>query len=128
MLYNQKWDKSKTDPLALTSLIAWLEQQPVDGIYEFGCGGHCLIAQYFKQHCGLKRVFVGRTAVWLSDKMICDLPPHWDAIACGSEFDCSRANRSYGAALTRARTVLIKESQRGNAAKLEESKYEVSQA
>jgi hypothetical protein len=48
----------KPDFLQLGTLIAWLEQQPAKKTYEYGCNGHCLLAQYFT-FCGFKDVSVG---------------------------------------------------------------------
>jgi hypothetical protein len=36
----------KVDPLSLPALIAWLERQPAQNHYDYGCVGHCLAAQY----------------------------------------------------------------------------------
>ena len=48
MLYDPKWETEvKADPFSLESLIAWLEKQPVDKVYDFNdCGGGCLLEQY----------------------------------------------------------------------------------
>ncbi|MEH2501198.1 hypothetical protein V1290_000009 [Bradyrhizobium sp. AZCC 1578] len=63
MLYDPKWAtifEVKADPFSLESLIAWLEKQPADKTYDYGCNGHCLLAQYFTA-MGFKDVCVGGT-------------------------------------------------------------------
>lgn len=48
MLYDPRWEqKTKADPFALGSLIAWLEVQPADTNYKWECfSGGCLIGLY----------------------------------------------------------------------------------
>ncbi len=51
MLYDKRWDakiEEKADPLSLEAFIAWLRQQPGDGVYCYGDSGHCLAAEYNK--------------------------------------------------------------------------------
>lgn len=101
MLYDPKWDhQTKDDPFALGSLIAWLEKQPGDLLYDYGCNGACMLAQYFSAH-GFDGVNMGaydfshaagRAA---GDRRIL-LPPRFNLIA----FD---GKRTFGAALNRAR-------------------------
>ena len=46
MLHNPDWDKTKTNPLSLDAVIAWLEKQPADGKYVYSDCRDCLAAQY----------------------------------------------------------------------------------
>ena len=58
MLYNTKWE-TKTDPLTMDSLIAWLETKPAALEYNFDdCRGECLYGLYMKHH-GIKWVDSG---------------------------------------------------------------------
>ena len=50
MLYNTKWE-TKTDPLTMESLIAWLETKNPVKTYNFDdCSGGCLYGLYMKHH------------------------------------------------------------------------------
>jgi hypothetical protein len=53
MLYDKRWDKTdtKTDPLSLGSLIAWLETKSPTQHYDYrNCDGECLYGQYMASH------------------------------------------------------------------------------
>jgi len=61
MLYDPKWEqkaKAKKDPLALATLISWLEQQPKDDVYCYFSHGRCLLGKYFYD-LGFRRIWVG---------------------------------------------------------------------
>ncbi len=46
MLYDPKWGKDEI--FTLPRFIAWLEQQPSSGYYDYCSNDDCLIAQYLK--------------------------------------------------------------------------------
>lgn len=46
--------QTKADPLTLDSLIAWLEKQPADKVYDFWHCRECLLYQYLRD-AGLPR-------------------------------------------------------------------------
>jgi hypothetical protein len=60
MLYDPKWEKPevKADPFSLESMIAWLEKQPADKVYDFWDCRECLIYQYLLD-AGLPRADYG---------------------------------------------------------------------
>lgn len=98
MLYNPQWRDQ--DPLTLTSFIAWLEQQPAKGKYDWWTPNRCLACQYLKatghnqegqKHTGYETIF-GRARskeTLVTYHKVCGTRP-W----------------TYGAALSRARDVL----------------------
>jgi hypothetical protein len=48
MLYSKDWDKTKTDPMSLDNLIAWLEtKNPVES-YHFTDSSQCMLAQWVR--------------------------------------------------------------------------------
>lgn len=47
MLYDTKWDQQAVD-LSMTSLIAWLEQQPPEATYPYGDAQNCLLAKWLQ--------------------------------------------------------------------------------
>lgn len=98
MLYDKRWDKPevKADPFSLESLIAWLEKQPADQHYDYCDGDNCLTAQYLT-HCGFKEVF-------LTVERLKNLG--WYYIASGWHTRNGCGERTFGAALERARKVL----------------------
>lgn len=50
MLYDPKW-QVKADPLALTSVIAWLETQVPTAQFSWSdCDGRCLFSRYLASH------------------------------------------------------------------------------
>lgn len=54
MIYDPKWEaETKTDPLSLKGLIAWLEKQPPETEYNFYCKtGECLLDTYISHVTG----------------------------------------------------------------------------
>lgn len=48
MLYNKDWDtETKTNIYTMESLVAWLEKQPFNKIYDYAnCKGKCLLGLY----------------------------------------------------------------------------------
>ena len=106
MLYDPKWEQkteTKADPMKLETLIAWLEKQPANGWYEYGCIGKCLIAQYFTAK-GFVDVSVGidRFTHGPIEARECDtkFPDAFNDIAIADAFE---RQWTYGAALKRAR-------------------------
>lgn len=104
MLYDPKWEKqteTRADPLQLGTLIAWLEKQPGETAYDYGCNGGCLLALYFQAH-GFTGAMMGSVTFWWVDKgqqtPILDLPNGFNVIA-------RQHPRTFGAALERARAV-----------------------
>lgn len=110
MLFNRSTGKSITDDmLSLDSLIAWLEQRPADGTYDYCSSTRCLLVQYFTA-MGAKGVMV------LPDRYITSarslnrkeysLPEGWEEIAI-AEFRGPgyglNPQWTYGAALQRAK-------------------------
>ena len=85
MLHNPKWDL-----ISLESLIAWLEQQPADGTYDWTKPDECLIACYLTSKLGILPEY----SVSLYQSM-----PHYHEIAAYEPY-------TFGAALERARAVL----------------------
>jgi len=50
MLFRPQWE-TKTDPLTMEGLIAWLETKPADETYDYeNCRGECLYGQYIASH------------------------------------------------------------------------------
>lgn len=102
MLYDKRWDKTeaKPDVFSLEGLIAWLEMQRPDEKYDYGCNGHCLLAQYFDA-AGYDVAGVGgyyfRTTQEPEHKIL--LPNHFNNVAISAPY-------SFGAALDRARKAL----------------------
>lgn len=97
MLYDPKWEQ-RTDPLSLTSLIAWLETQPADEVYDYTCDEACLLARYFTAS-GFENVLVGAASLSYGPNWSTDipLPRGWDYLTW-------ERPRNYGAALQRARS------------------------
>ncbi len=44
MLFNPKWEKPESNPLTLSSLVAWLEKKDPTEKYQYSSCGHCLVA------------------------------------------------------------------------------------
>lgn len=101
MLYDPKWEApTKTDPLTLTSLVAWLEQQPGDREYCFADSGYCLLCQYFAAQ-GFENPLINTRDVdygdWPNSRgRRFNLPPGFNAIS-------QARPHTFGAALARAR-------------------------
>lgn len=101
MLYDPKWDQqTKADPFTLISLIAWLEKQPSDETYCYTSIGHCLIAQYLNAH-GIRTDNVNPSYYFDERNGSHPLPAAFNEIANG----CSTGGDTFGAALTRARSM-----------------------
>jgi hypothetical protein len=83
MLYNPKWDL-----MSLESLIAWLEQQPADGTYQWEYPNLCLMGCYLKS----------RTDDFASFRNRYPDMPHYREIAAQEPW-------TFGAALERAKAV-----------------------
>jgi hypothetical protein len=88
----------------VAGLIAWLEQQPSEGVYCYESTGHCLLAQFFSALHGESVSSIGATKYSLSGDQFSlwderrDVPPELDNIA-------GRRPRTFGAALARARAI-----------------------
>lgn len=103
MLYNPNWEqKTKTDPLTLPALIAWLELQPADETYCYVDTGECLIAQYLNAQ-GIRISSVSPDHYCDADRVPHPMPLHFDSIANGK--DAGDLN-TFGRALARARAAL----------------------
>lgn len=116
MLYNQS--TGKTDILSLDSLIAWLERQPTDGVYNYTAARHCLLSQYFTA-MGLENVSVTPCQYTLDRGMPQEnahlLPEGWETIAFGHPLLTGGETRwTFGAALARARTLQTLRVQKAN--------------
>lgn len=101
MLYDPKWEvqtETKADPFALSTLIAWLEQQESSATYCYGDGGRCLLARYFQNH-EYPNVLVGGFTIWLTGDTGIGrhLPKILDDVSVVKPW-------TYGAALERARS------------------------
>lgn len=97
MLYDTRWDKTKTDPLSLESLIAWLETMPADKTYCYNDSGNCLFHQYLTA-MGEQNISVAGTH-WYDGREIFHLPENFILIPV-------RAPHTFGAALERAKAAL----------------------
>lgn len=110
MLYDPKWEKkieTKADPFDLRTLIAWLETQNSQKTYNYGCNGHCLLAQYFTDQ-GFAYVGMGGTRFSYGpdgNRQVQMLPPHFNRIAWASG-KTAPGEYTFGGALKRARAVL----------------------
>ena len=88
------------DPNKLESLIAWLEQQPAHGKYDFIDPHNCLLCQYYRAG-GIKVRSVNPRFYTIETGESTDLPKHFNEIANGG-----REPETFGAALKRAREAL----------------------
>src|SRR5882724_1068161 len=118
MLFNKSTGKPRTIPaisrecspdtdiLTLDSLIAWLEQRPADGIYNYSYPTGCLLYQYFKAK-GLTILSVVSssytTRSFSGTEERHSLPAGWSKVALGSKI--GYPEWTYGAALQRARAL-----------------------
>lgn len=68
MLYDPKWDHAEI--WSLPRFIAWLEQQPTNGTWNFCSNKDCLICQYL-QACGVANPFVTPMEYWDSVDLRC---------------------------------------------------------
>jgi hypothetical protein len=107
MLYNTKWEKTSTDVHSLDSLIAWLEKQPADGIYQYADTKNCLLCQYYTamgfRHVSASSKFVSSKYCVYGDDPKTEtvefkLPPHFNDIA----LRCNGGLRTFGKALAYA--------------------------
>lgn len=98
---------TKPDIWSLPALIAWLEQQPADGPYEYSDHSHCLLAKYLRA-CGWPRPALDST--WADDFStgeIVRLPDGWNDLSYGKGVGGSDGcERTFGAALARAKALL----------------------
>lgn len=112
MLFNRSTGKPNTDDmLSLDNLIAWLEQRPADGTYDYCSSTRCLLAQYFTTK-GLKAFSVTpgiyTTGKYSWNEKIHLLPGGWEEIALGEAKNFNgRLNGvwTYGSALQRAKAL-----------------------
>ena len=96
MLYDPKWN-TKADPHSLSSLVAWLEQQPPEGEYNYVNSDNCLLCQYFRA-VGVPVRSLNSQFYTLPDGTTSTYPKLFDRIANeGWWVD------TFGAALARAR-------------------------
>ena len=118
MLFNRSTGKPRTIPaisrecsphtddmLSLDSLIAWLEQRPADGAYDYSSASKCLLHQYFTAK-GLKELLILPCQYTCSPHLIHSLPEGWEEIAFGSPFLTKKEGRwTFGQALQRAKAL-----------------------
>mgnify|MGYP001615675908 CR=1 FL=1 len=90
----------RPNPLSLTGLIAWLEQQPNNREYCYGQSGGCLLFQYFRASgftCfNVSGDYFDHNSRGHLDFDRTSLPPHFNEIAIGHP-------QTFGGALKRAR-------------------------
>lgn len=84
----------KYDPHSLTDLLAWAATQPAARQYDFLSCENCLVGAYLREACGVKNP--GGYMTYSS------LFPSRD----GYGEICARGERTFGAALSRARSFL----------------------
>lgn len=89
MLYNESWTKPRNEIYSIPGLIAWLEKQPANYVYDYTDYNSCATAQYLRT-CGERHV--GLLTSELEQF-------NWHQIVAPRPW-------SYGAALERARKVL----------------------
>jgi hypothetical protein len=109
MLYNPKWDTTDTDIFALDRLIAWLEKQPADGVYDYTSATNCLLSQFLRAQ-GWKSVLCGPLSVdRYDDKFYAkhletkDISSAVKFIAQGDGNQARHERCTFGAALERAK-------------------------
>lgn len=113
MLFNRSTGKPNTDDmLSLDNLIAWLEQRPADGTYDYCSSRKCLLAQYFTAK-GLKAfsvtpgIYTTNYGSWTGEEN--HLLPHgWEHIALGGSTKFNGQLNgvwTYGSALQRAKAL-----------------------
>ena len=97
----------KKDIFALDNLIAWLEQQPSDGTYDYSSPFSCLLARYFKDQ-GKIDVGIGNETYNFSGGIESGyLPKGWMEVASGHTKGYARMNlghpgHNFGCAQKRA--------------------------
>lgn len=103
MLYDSKrWDKhSKTDPVSLDGLIAWLETKPSKQYYPYyDCNGTCLYSQYLEALGFGTGTDAPDSASRIAARKL------WDRLHEGSFIYIAKMTPwTFGAALARARKV-----------------------
>jgi len=102
MLYDPKWEKPKADVFSLEGLIAWLEKQPADEVYDWYDIDGCVLCQYLQGAGGYAEpaAYPGLTLSTIKN---------WGQQ--GYFEICGTAPFTFGAALVRARSILSKDSQ-----------------
>lgn len=101
MLYDPKWEQNtKTNPLTLPAVIAWLEKQDPKQRYNFNCvHGGCLIGLYYIDVFGAD-FFTQQDRPLFADVFG---PPNSRARYDGYSKVASDGPHTFGAALGRAR-------------------------
>lgn len=91
------------EPLALESLVAWLEKMPKDKVYCYQANGECLLAQYFTA-LGYREVSVDTLRASHTEGVL-DFSAGKGVF---SDFNviAVAGQRTFGAALSRARAAL----------------------
>jgi hypothetical protein len=116
MLYNKAWDKKieiKADPLAMESLVAWLEQRNPWERYDYGDTRRCPLACYFTA-MGYGEVVLDHFEVtYAIDGKVCStrLPNNFDDVARGNGIAryfsfFGHGDWTYGKMLERAKACL----------------------
>lgn len=104
MLNRIEWDKSKVqaDVFSLDGLIAWLEKQPAERVYDWHDIEGCLMFQYFRasgfkmSYCGATQ-FTHRRGFWIFAKFV------HEKVSRALTDVSAQGPHSFGAALERAR-------------------------
>lgn len=92
MLFKPAWAR-----YSLENLTAWLERQPASKTYVTWSINHCLIGQWLRFEHGLEGV---------EQTDLCAEMGQTAPFATIAGIDCDDAERTFGAALTRARVAL----------------------
>src|SRR5438876_8043399 len=108
MLFDPKWQSpAKAESLSLACFVRWLERQPAQRSYEYQQPDGCLVAQW------LKATAPERDHLLAPEEVGALFGGNGDRIVLGDEIldlcDPVR-NRTFGAALARARAVLADSS------------------
>lgn len=102
MLYNPDWNKTKANPFALDTLIAWAEKQPPEAHYDYKNCLHCYLAQYFLAQ-GFQRVELSKNIVKSWDKGLILSLPRSDILPQLFNWIAEEVPHTFGAAAERAR-------------------------
>lgn len=104
MLYDPRWNDKVACGISLRGLIAWLETQDPEQAYDYTDPYNCVLAQYL-QSFGLRGEDCAICFGENPDKHGPDAWLHFVAYGCNLTAD-PNSERTFGAALARARTVL----------------------
>lgn len=106
MLYDPRWEqKTKADPFALHTLIAWMEKRPASEAYKYIDIDGCPLARYFRAQ-GYTGAFCGAAGFTYTGPWYLLWPLRRLPIPAAFDNIVSASPRTFGAALERARAVL----------------------